>query len=640
MEDIRIDLKAADNSGWGFGIAAYINTIRISGLNGNYFTIGTWLRDKDGQYDCYEDYDNILITSDNYAYNGPFRVFYYDSYLMDIYGEKNLELTLCIGLYDKGADGSRDADPIAWAEIPLNFKSEDRGKPLTMDSITMKIVERGKWNPQKSRDRLEPPMVDQSVLPSSDYFFTFYHSFKIFPDHQRMAKSMIYLKDGDRMLVSDDHATVYLFDINTGEQVWEKEIYKDNYFDIYINDIRPDEKEFITTTPLQHSEATPSLNIHRMSAGYVGRKINEKSLYLDAERDLRGEEMIPLSARYSDDGKEIYATWHNLRTDHGMFDYSLKVYDAKTYKKKWEWQILDPRGITLDTDGRHMALKILPIQGKYAEFLLFSETGEVRHLTYDIIKAAMKEPNVLLKPKGKLLYTWNAEKGYYPQYFLKTGNKSLCLTAICDDQKMGRMAMLDVFTGKISWSVDWEVKISALMQRGEGRYVFARSGNYWNAWDQKTYYLIASGAYFYQPDFGYLALNPGRREMAFTYYNYIYFLRESKRKTYKMTKKWQSTGIYVNDNIELNCWGNGDIELAVSPESVFSGGTAKYADESNYIFHKGGPYTWEKFYFDRHSGREIYIRSDDGTEVEIWGGLSKPEFSRSIKALREGLPRW
>jgi hypothetical protein len=461
--------------------------------------------------------------------------------------------------------------------------------------------------------------------------------------------SVLYTRDGDPILVSDDHSTVRLFDINTGKKLWERTVFENTPFDLFLDGISPDGNEFLTTTRVQRVNGDPSLNIHSMEVGRIIEELNARSRYLlkignpafpelDADEDLRDETMIAQNARYSEDGSEIRVMWQNFKMTHGMFDLCLASYDARTHVEKWHWQIIDPRGVER-RGARHFALRFLTVPGNTTEFLLFSETGEVRQLASGIIARAAAQIDIGKKPHGKLLYTLDFG-AQYPQFFAETGKRGELYTALVDEDGMGNLAVMQPSTGKILWRSGSESKFTGLMLKGDGRFLITRSGKYWNIWDTATTFLTGSGPYFFQPGFRMLAVHPTKREIALCYENYLWFMIERRRKRIPVTSAWTSTGLLVNEGTEINAYGDGDIRIYVSPGARFSDGSSKYEMDGDFALHEGGPYVFDKFYFDRHFGRELFVRSEEGSHVEIWGGLTKEEFPAPLRRLRDGLPSW
>jgi hypothetical protein len=119
--------------------------------------------------------------------------------------------------------------------------------------------------------------------------------------------------------------------------------------------------------------------------------------------------------------------------------------------------------------------------------------------------------------------------GRYPQYFTETGKKKgEYYTAIIDEDGLGNMAIMNPANGKIIRKSEYESKITGLMARGNGRFLFSRSGNYRNVWDANSKYLVASGPYFYQTSFRMIVVHPVLREIAVCFNYYIYFLTGQK----------------------------------------------------------------------------------------------------------------
>lgn len=651
IAEYTLNMKDAKKNDSGYGIAVYINKITAQGLARHKLMIGAWIKKGNGDYEGYVESELITVNGDNFTYSQPVRIFWYDTYLIDLFGYGGKNLTIAMGLYDRGVSGDEVDYPVDWKEIPFSIALEDRGAPPRKSSEADLVEERGTWDPDGTDERFEPMVIDGASKPSGDVFFSFTHGLSIFPDHQRKAVSIFYTANGSRMLVSDDHATLYLFDINSKSKIWEYTVFADTPFELYIDAVSPDGTTFLTTSRLQRVNGDTAVNVHSMQNGRVIRSIREKSTYyleiknpafpeFDESEDLRGEEMIAWNAQFYNNGNDILVVYRNFKMTHGMFDLSLKCYDFKTWAKKWEWQIIDPRGIDRKS-ARHFALRFLPVPGRYADFYLFSETGEVRYLSYETIKQAQRIEDIGRKPHGDLLWTFEEDEGRYPQFFAETGGKKgEYYTAIVDEDGLGRLAIIEVETGRIVWESAYESKITGMTGKGAGRYLFARSGSYWNVWDTKTKYLVAAGPHFYQSSFGMLAIHPTRREFAVCFENYIYFLTEKRKARIPLSSRWEPTGIFIDEDAEINGYADGDIQLCLSPELTFSDGESRYARSDDFIVHAGGPYEFDKFYLERHPGRELYVKSDEGSFLELWGGFDRAGFSQSLQTRRNALPGW
>ena len=648
ITDYSTIIKDTDSSSRGYGISVILKRITASGYQNHQILVASWVKDRKGNFEAYSGDINFTVNSNNYIHSEEIKVFYYDSYLMDLFGVGASNLTYCIGLYDMGRFGeSPDYDnAIFWLEVPINIKLSDRGNPLSKDTVTADMEKRGLWYPSKSKERLEPPEDDKAVRPSGDKFFCFGYKFSFGKNEGTIPVTIRYHSNGDKILVSDDHSNIYYIDINSMTLIWKYEVYKDTPFELHIDDISPDERFFLTTSRLQREDANSEINIHRMNDGRVIRKIIEKSNYFYQTHpeitpdDLRGEMMIAVGGEFINNVKDFTVIFRNRRMDHGMYDFSLKCYDTANFQKKWEWQVVDPQGMDRNSPGRSLVYRFLMIDRNDPKYLLFSETGEVRLLTMDIIRKAEKEVNIYKKVYGDIQYRLNIKNGYYPQSFAETKDKNRYYTSFIDDDGYGQIGMINVMNGKTEWLTSWEKKIGGIVGIKNGDYIISRVEKNWNLWDVRSKYIISSGPYFYQSSFQGMAIHPIKKEIAVAYNNNIYFMVERERKYFKVSNRLLKSEIFIDENSEINAYSDGDIQLLLSPEEKFSDDEEKYMETNSFRMNNGGPYNWDKFYFQRHGGRELYLRSFKGAFIEMWGGWSQDEFNKSISEKRANLPIW
>ncbi len=164
--------------------------------------------------------------------------------------------------------------------------------------------------------------------------------------------------DGKQVLVSTDFGELALFD-RTGRALWKLKPFPNSKNAIFIADIHPDGRTFLTYTGIGAAEDHLTLNFHDMRTGRITRSISEESTFYQprATKDHRkppqaeiaerkdaglGEYWIlmPRDAKFVRGGKQILVTWVNSMSGPDMYDRHFQLHDAATGRRIWEYTIV------------------------------------------------------------------------------------------------------------------------------------------------------------------------------------------------------------------------------------------------------------------------------------------------------------
>ena len=174
--------------------------------------------------------------------------------------------------------------------------------------------------------------------------------------------SFRYTPDGTGLLVATDLGELALFDRASGRLAWKTKPFPESRNAIYVGDIHPDNRSFVTYTGLGASEDHYTLNFHEMGSGRITRTLTEESSFWQprANKDHRrpdaaeiGERraaglgdywvLVPRAARFVNGGQRLLVTWVNSMTGPDLYDREFVLYDSATLRRRFHYTIVSDK---------------------------------------------------------------------------------------------------------------------------------------------------------------------------------------------------------------------------------------------------------------------------------------------------------
>ena len=350
--------------------------------------------------------------------------------------------------------------------------------------------------------------------------------------------------------------------------------------------------------------------------------------------------MVCVSAYYYNHGKYLMTKWVNFKATHRQFDVSIKSYEGRTLKKRWQWQQIDPDGIDR---GRsfHRRLSVIEDLTRLDYLYIFSPTGKVRYVSKRDLRKhrnGTAKIDIRKRPHGKYRYHMPMLTYGHLRNVIATPRRNIVYGAYLHDDGGGAITKFNIKNGKVLQYNNEYRDLNALGGLAKAKYLVGRSGsggvNWLHIWNANSKYLV-----FDSYITGAVAFHPKKKEVAMLDGEYVRFAIERPKRVIRLSKNWQKLNLFVKPQTMALAYTKDESSFIFGMHG--RGATPRKEGAGSHLSNMRYNRHWARWLSEAgNDGTQLLLRGFTKTRLEIWGGLSKREYNMSTAQMRKRLGKW
>ncbi len=467
-----------------------------------------------------------------------------------------------------------------------------------------------------------------------------------------------YLVEGNRVILSTDKHEIALFDVPTCKITWKLVPGRD-VNDVQVCDTSADGSQFITMVQSSSANCHGWIEVRETRTGRVLKTVREHSRYYHSchgetcdHRPPKNRKpgvppgggttewpMAPGGAQFSFDGSRVLVRWLNRDMIEDIYDQHYSMYDFPSMNLSWAWSVYhggQPHDSCRSRGYKSFDSSAMMFMSRTGRIIYSIPEGGIFEFTEDTVRNAMAIENICRRPPGSPLMrvdmTGMARYGVWLEFSQDDGK----MLSSWKDGNGYRITLIDLNARRVLVQSDAIQRIVYASFAPADKLIVSGGHSSLVIWDSAGRLQSVWPANPAGTDRITVALHPGRKEVMAFRGRDAYLIHERRPRTVKLVPgEFTPTGAYIRHGVDLYIAGtgpvvfrSGDVEIRKPFSGTVKALTSTAAGNAVMLLPD-----------EKNRFGEVFLRSERGEEVQVFGGLTKDEYA-SMWGLRSRLSSW